>query len=127
LQATSSSQKFSILPTHHTTCVLHVQISVQTEVNDLLTLARTVVKAYCRPSNDLEKHLKGALPSSEVKILAKPFAKINVEVQSSLFNFLLCTCSETLQHCCTQHNCKLGTPIFKVQSIWDTLSNLDIA
>ena len=45
LQATSSLQKFSILPMHHTLCVLHVQISLQTEVNDLLTLARSVVLA----------------------------------------------------------------------------------
>jgi len=131
LQATSSSQKFTILPIHHAQCMLHVQLSVQTEVNDLLTLARTVVKANCKPSNGLAKHLKGELPSSEVKTLAKPFAILKLEVHSSLFRFLFCTCftdSETLQHCCIQHNCQLGkTPIFKVQSIWDTLSELKIA
>jgi len=128
LQAASSSQ-ICILPTHHTPCVLHVQISVQTKVNDLLTLARTVVKANCKPSDDLEKHLEGELPISEIKILAKTFAILEIEVYSSVFNFLFCTCSETLQHCCIQHNCKLGTSIsiFKIQSTWDTLSELDIA
>jgi len=126
LQATSSSQKFSILPTHHTPCVLHVQISVQTEVNDLLTLARSVVLANCKPVNGLEEHLQGELPGSEVKTLAKPIANLEMEVQSSLFNFLFCSC-RTLQHCCTQHNCSLGTSVLKIQSIWDTFLDLNIA
>ena len=126
LQATSSSQKFSILPTHHTPCVLHVQISVQTEVNNLLTLARSVVLANCKPVNSLEEHLQGELPSSEVKTLIQPFTQLTVEIQSSLFSFLLCSC-RNLQHCCIQQNCKLGTSVLKIQSIWDTILNLNIA
>lgn len=126
LQATSSSQKFSILPTHHTPCVLHVQISVQTEVNNLLTLARSVVLANCKPVNGLEEHLQGELPSSEVKTLIQPFTQLTVEIQSSLFNFLLCPC-RNLQHCCIQQNCKLGKSVLKNQSIWTTMLDLDIA
>ena len=126
LQANSSLQNFSILPTYHTPCVLRVQISVQTEVSSLLTLTRSVVLANCKPVNGLEEHLQGELPGSEVKTLAKPFAHLEVEIQSSLFNFLLCSC-RNLQHFCTQQNCKLGTSVLKVQNIWDTLLDLNIA
>ena len=116
-------QYFAYAP--HTMCAACANFSTDRGHN-LLTLARSVVLANCKPVNSLEEHLQGELPSSEVKTLIQPFTQLTVEIQSSLFNFLLCPC-RNLQHCCIQQNCKLGTSVLKSQSIWDTFLDLNIA